>query len=78
MAQAKSLTQQDIDAVLTHIASRTHATRNRLMFLFTVLAGLRVSEVAQLMLGDMRNTDGSIKTQMFLSAQRVKYDHALR
>lgn len=76
MAQAKSLTQQDIDTVLNYITTRTYATRNRLMFLFTVLAGLRVSEVSQLTVGDVRNTDGSIKTQVFLSAQRVKHGHA--
>lgn len=76
MAQAKSLTQQDIDTVLSCITTRSHPTRNRLMFLFTVLAGLRVSEVAQLTVGDVRNTDGSIKSQVFLSAQRVKHGHA--
>ena len=76
MAQAKSLTQQDIDRVLTYIASNTNATRNRAMFLLTVLAGLRVSEVAQLTLGDVRNTDGTVKSQMFLSSDRVKHGHA--
>ena len=44
MAQAKSLTQQDIDTVLRYITTRDYPTRNRLMFLFTVLVGLRVSE----------------------------------
>jgi integrase/recombinase XerD len=76
MAQAKSLTQEDVDAVLRYISTRRHATRNRLMFLFTVLAGLRVSEVAQLTIGDVRNIDGTIKSQIFLSAQRVKHGHA--
>lgn len=76
MAQAKSLTQQDIDKVLTYIASNTNATRNRAMFLLTVLAGLRVSEVAQLTLGDVRNSDGTVKSQMFLSSDRVKHGHA--
>jgi len=76
MAQAKSLTQQDIDKVLTYIASHANATRNRAMFLLTVLAGLRVSEVAQLTLGDVRNTDGTVKSQMFLSSDRVKHGHA--
>ena len=76
MAQAKSLTQQDIDKVLTYIASNTNATRNRSMFLLTVLAGLRVSEVAQLTLGDVRNSDGTVKSQMFLSSDRVKHGHA--
>ena len=76
MAQAKSLTQQDVDAVLRYISTRRHASRNRLMFLFTVLAGLRVSEVAQLTVGDVRNSDGTIKSQIFLAAQRVKHGHA--
>ena len=76
MAQAKSLTQQDIDKVLTYIASNTNATRNRAMFLLTVLAGLRVSEVAQLTLGDVRNSDGTVKSQVFLSGDRVKHGHA--
>ena len=76
MAQAKSLTQEDVDSVLRYISTRRHATRNRLMFLFTVLAGLRVSEVAQLTIGDVRNIDGTIKSQIFLSAQRVKHGHA--
>lgn len=76
MAQAKSLTQQDIDKVLTYIASNTNATRNRVMFLLTVLAGLRVSEVAGLTVGDVRNSDGTVKSQVFLSANRVKHGHA--
>lgn len=76
MAQAKSHTQQDIDKVLTYIASNTNATRNRVMFLFTVLAGLRVSEVAGLTVADVRNSDGTVKSQVFLSAHRVKHGHA--
>ena len=76
MAQAKSLTQQDIDKVLTYIASNTNATRNRAMFLLTILAGLRVSEVAQLTLGDVRNSDGTVTSQVFLSSDRVKHGHA--
>lgn len=76
MAQAKSLTQQDINTVLTYIAGRTNAARNRVMFLLTVLAGLRVSEVAQLIVADVRNTDGTVKSQVFLSSERVKHGHA--
>ena len=76
MAQAKSLTQQDIDTVLAYTASRSNAVRNRVMFLLTVLAGLRVSEVAQLTVADVRNTDGTVKSQVFLSSERVKHGHA--
>ena len=63
MAQAKSLTQQDIDTVLAYTASRSNAVRNRVMFLLTVLAGLRVSEVAQLTVADVRNKLPSILLQ---------------
>lgn len=76
MAQAKSLTQQDINTVLAYTASRSNAVRNRVMFLLTVLAGLRVSEVAQLTVADVRNTDGTVKSQVFLSSERVKHGHA--
>jgi len=76
MAQAKSLTTADIDKVLRYIAQNRNAERNKLMFLLTTLAGLRVSEVAQLTLADVRNADGSIKCEIFLSAERVKHNHA--
>jgi integrase/recombinase XerD len=76
MAQAKSLTPADIDKVLAHIAANDNAQRNRAMLLTTVLAGLRVSEVAALTLADVRNADGTIKCEIFLSAERVKHHHA--
>ena len=76
MAQAKSLTTADIERVLTYIAHNKHATRNRAMLLFTVLAGLRVSELAGLTIQDVRNANGTIKTEMYLSAERVKHGTA--
>lgn len=76
VAQAKSLTTADIDKVLCYIGQNSNAERNRAMFLLTTLAGLRVSEVACLTLSDVRNADGSIKCEIFLSAERVKHNHA--
>jgi integrase/recombinase XerD len=76
MAQAKSLTQAEITTILTHIDANTNAKRNRMMFLLTLQAGLRVGEVAQLKLADVRNTDGSIKTEVYFAAERVKHAHA--
>ncbi|NDF51570.1 MAG: site-specific integrase, partial [Betaproteobacteria bacterium] len=48
MAQAKTLTEGEIRKLLDHIATKPNAARNRVMFLLTVWAGLRVSEVAAL------------------------------
>jgi len=76
MAQAKSLTPAELDKVLTYIAEHTNALRNRAMLLLTVLAGLRVSEVAGLTIADVRNADGTIKGEIYLSAERVKHKHA--
>jgi integrase/recombinase XerD len=76
LATAKSLTATELEQVLQYIAQRTYAERNRLMLLLTVGAGLRVSEVAGLTIGDVRNADGTVRSEVFLSAERVKHKHA--
>lgn len=76
MPQAKTLTPVEIEKVLSHIASKPNSQRNRVMFLLTVWAGFRVSEVAGLKLSDVQNEDGSIRAEVYLSADRVKHGHA--
>ena len=76
MAQAKTLTQTDIDKVLTYIAEHDHAQRNKMMLMMGLSCGLRVSEIAGLTIGDVRNSDGTVKSQVYLSANRVKHGHA--
>ena len=76
MATAKALTTTEVEQVLHYISQNTNAERNKLMFMMTVLAGLRVSEVAGLMIGDVRNANGTIRSEVFLSGDRVKHNHA--
>ena len=76
MAAAKSLTPPEIQTVLTHITSKANAERNRCLFLMSVMAGFRVSELAGLTLADVRNADSSIKSEIYLAAHRVKHGHA--
>ena len=76
MAQAKTLTQNDIDKILTYITQYENAERNKMMLMIGLTCGLRVSEIAGLTIGDMRNTDGTVKSQVFLSSARVKHGHA--
>ena len=76
MTAAKSLTPAELETALTYIAKRPHAVRNRVMLLFTVMAGLRVGEVADLTLADVRNRDGSIKSEIYLASHRVKHGYA--
>ena len=76
MSTAKALTPTEIEKVLNHIEQNSNAKRNRLMFMMTAMAGLRVSEVAYLTINDVRNTDGTIRSEVFLDAERVKNKHA--
>jgi integrase/recombinase XerD len=76
MAAAKSLTASELERVLNYTASGNYAQRNRAMLSMTVAAGLRVSEVAGLTLGDMLDVDGSVRSEVRLAAHRVKHNHA--
>jgi len=76
MATPKSLTPADVERVLTHIATSANAERNRAMFLMGLLSGLRVNEIAGLTVGDVRGADGTVRGEIYLSAQRTKHNHA--
>lgn len=76
MATAKSLTAQEIEKVYAHIDKHAYAERNRLMLTLTIAAGLRVSEVAGLVIADVRNDDGTVRSEIYLAAHRVKHGHA--
>lgn len=64
MAQARILTSTEVDLLLDHISIRQHAERDRLMFLLTYLAGLKVSEIASLKVSDVLSSEGTIKNNI--------------
>jgi integrase/recombinase XerD len=72
MSQAKVLTEKEIKKVVKLIDTKRHATRNRCMFLLTHGSGMRVGEVASLRICDVLASDGSIKSEVYLSAQQTK------
>ncbi len=76
MAAAKSLTPAEIQTLLAFIARGANPERNRCLFLMSVMAGLRVSELAGLTIGDVRKADGTVKAEVYLAASRVKHAHA--
>jgi integrase/recombinase XerD len=75
MSQAKTLTSAEIDQVLAYIEPRTFAMRNRVMFLTGLWSGMRVGEIASLRVGDVRNTDGSVRGEIRLTAAQTKGRH---
>lgn len=72
MSQAKTLTPQEIDQVLEYISQRGYAMRNRVMFLTGLFSGMRVGEISSLRVGDVRNTDGTVKAEIRLTADQTK------
>ena len=76
MPAAKSLTPAELERVLGYIATKDHAQRNRVMLMMTVAAGLRVGEVAALTLGDVLDSEGAVRAEIYLAAHRVKHGHA--
>ena len=75
MAQAKTLTQAELDQVLAYIASRSFATRNRVMLLTGYWSGMRVGEIASLSVADVCNADGTVKSEIRLKAEQTKGRH---
>jgi integrase/recombinase XerD len=76
MAAAKSLTPIELEKVLAYTATQPYAQRNRSMLMMTVAAGLRVSEVSGLTLGDVLDSTGHVRSEIYLAAHRVKHAHA--
>ena len=72
MSQAKTLTPAEIQHILDYIATRQFPLRNRVMFLTGLWSGMRVGEIASLSLGDVRNADGTIKSEVRLTAEQTK------
>jgi integrase/recombinase XerD len=73
MAQAKTLTQNEVDQVLRYINTKNrYAVRNRVMLLTSFYSGMRVGEIASLRVCDVQNEDGTIKNEVRLSATQTK------
>jgi integrase/recombinase XerD len=73
MAQAKTLTQNEIDQVLRYIATKQRYTvRNRTLLLTSFYSGMRVGEIASLTINDVQNEDGTIRNEIRLSASQTK------
>ncbi|WP_439552518.1 tyrosine-type recombinase/integrase [Falsiroseomonas sp.] len=72
MSQARTLSPRELRKALDHVATRAHATRNRISLLLTHWAGMRVGEVAALRWSDVIAQDGSVKPEIRLSAAQTK------
>ena len=74
MTQARSLPQDEIDALLEKVGNRRHGQRNQLILQFMYWAGLRVGEVAALTIANVVERDGRVKREIRLEAHQTKGD----
>jgi integrase/recombinase XerD len=72
MSQAKTLTHAEIEQVLAYIATRRFALRNRVMLLMGLWSGVRVASIANLLVGDVLNDDGTVKAEVRLRGAQIK------
>lgn len=75
MSKARSLTEKELKLFLLYVQSRKHAERDRAMTLLMHWAGMRVGEVAATHIGDVLSADGSVKNEIYLTAQQTKGRH---
>mgnify|MGYP000293490590 FL=1 len=64
--QAKTLSKAQIDTLLLHLSNGRNATRNRVIALLSVRAGLRAKEIAHVTWGMVLNSDGSLSDEIAL------------
>jgi integrase/recombinase XerD len=72
MSQAATLTQEQLQVVLDFCQRTRNPLRNQTIILITHWAGMRIGEVAALRWGDVVAADGTIKSEVRLSAAQTK------
>lgn len=75
MAQAKALTQHELEQVLNYVLTKKYEARDRALVLTSFLSGMRAKEIASLRFKDVVNEDGTIKTEIRLTAEMTKGKH---
>jgi len=70
--QAKALTKGQVDAVLGYLAKTRWPTRNRVIFLLSVKAGLRAKEIASMTWRMVTDARGNIGQAIYLEDKASK------
>ena len=76
MKQARVPTDAEFKRLMAVIAQNRHAARNRMAFVLSYQAGLRVGEIAALTIADVVDRNGDVREQLRLSAAITKGNHA--
>ena len=72
MKQARTLNENELKLLLLYINTRKYAARDRAIVLLTYWGGMRIGEVAALNVKDILNVDGTVKSEINLTAAQTK------
>ena len=72
MAQAKTLSDTELQRALEYAATTKAAVRNRAILLLTHWAGMRIGEVASVRYSDVLNADKQVLSEIHLAANQTK------
>jgi integrase/recombinase XerD len=72
MAQARTLSEEEIKMVLNYCRARRHCVRDRTILQLSFLAGLRVIDIAGLKIADVYEDTGKIRDSFVLAAEQTK------
>ena len=75
MRQARVLTDPEFKRLLAVVGQRKHAARDRFGLILSHLAGLRVGEIAGLVIRDVFETSGDVREQLRVRASIAKGGH---
>lgn len=70
--QSKTLSDHQINALLGHVSRRRNSSRNRVIVLLSVKAGLRAKEISRLKWSMLKDSDGKIGDSIHLENQASK------
>lgn len=76
MKQAKVINDGEMKRLLAIVDAGKHAHRNRVAVMLSYMAGLRVGEIAALTIGDVYDSDGNVREQIFLKSAYTKGGHS--
>ncbi len=78
MAKAKVLTKDEVRRVLRIAETLNHGQRHRAVLALSIMAGMRVGEIAALTLGDVRGIDGRAVDIIHLARHQTKGNRSRR
>ena len=78
MAKAKVLTKDEIKRVMRIAETGNNGLRDRVALSLSIMAGMRIGEIAALTIGDVRGLDGRAVSVINLSRHQTKGNRARR